>query len=306
MTQTNARSNGAVVVTGASSGIGRACALLLANRGFQVFASIRKEAEGQSLQKAGGGNVIPLLLDVTAPDLLASAGKTVAKAVGEAGLVGLVNNAGIGVSGPLEYLALEALRRQFEINVVGQIAVTQTFLPLLRQTRGRVINIGSVGDRITIPFGGALCGSKSAFATLTEALRLELHPWGMHVCLIEPGSIQTPAITKLRDDNEALLKRMPLEGVRLYGDMFRAFTRKALQREATGSPPEVVAEAVYHALTATHPKTRYPVGKDAALLVRLGRYVPDRLLDRLRLKLFGMPVAFGILTASAASVEAKQ
>ena len=199
------------------------------------------------------------------------------------------------------------LRRQFEINVVGQIPVTQTFLPLLRQARGRIINIGSVGDRITVPFGGALCGSKSAFATLTEALRLELHPWGMHVCLIEPGSIHTPAIAKLRDDNEALLKTPPAGGMRLYGDMFRTFTRNVLQRETHRQSAGSGCRSGFPCAYGHPPENTLSRWQRCGSLVRLGRYVPDRLLDRLRLKLFGMPVAFGALfTASAASVEAKQ
>jgi len=172
--------------------------------------------------------------------------------------------------------------------VFGQISVIQTFLPLLRQAKGRIINIGSIGDRITMPFGGALCASKSAFASLTEAMRLELSAWDIEVVLIEPASISTPAVDKIKTGNERHIAGLPAEGARLYASKFRQFTERAIEREKNGSQPEVVADVVYQALTARQPKTRYLVGKDSALLATLAKWAPDQLLDKIRLRIFGL------------------
>lgn len=209
--------------------------------------------------------------------------------------MGLVNNAGVGVSGPLEYLPLDDLRREFDVNVIGQIAVTQSFLPLLRLGKGRIVNIGSVGGRITMPFGGALCASKSAFASLTDALRMELHPWGLHVCLIEPAGISTPAVDKLMTDNENFIEKLPQKGAQRYADFFRTFTVRAVARERKGSSPDVVATAVLKALTASKPKVRYPVGNDSEILIMLPKLITERLLDQFRFRLFGLPSKFGVL-----------
>lgn len=286
----------AVLITGASSGIGRACALRLAAEGLTVFAAVRKPQDGLALQREAHGPVRPVLLDVTDGRSVESAAREVDAEVGRAGLAGLVNNAGVGHSGPLEYFPLDVMRRQFEINVLGPIAVTQAFLPLIRRARGRIVNMGSVGDRITMPFGGPLCASKRALAALTEAMRLELRPWGIHVCLIEPGSIATPAVEKFAAEGRKVLTELPPEGARRYGEMFRKFLDRAMARERAGSSPDVVATAVMRALAARRPRTRYVVGKDARLLARLAR-LPDRLLDGLRLRLFGLPTAFGALAA---------
>jgi NAD(P)-dependent dehydrogenase (short-subunit alcohol dehydrogenase family) len=298
--QANNPPRGAVVITGASTGIGRACALLLDQYGFQVFAGVRKEQDGQSLQSAASERLTPLLIDVTDASSIAQAAARVQESVGEAGLAGLVNNAGIGVSGPVEYLTLADLRMQFDVNVFGQIAVTQRFLPLLRQARGRIVNIGSIGDRITLPFGGALCASKSALASLNDALRMELRPWGLHVCLVEPATITTPAADKVQAASEALIEQLPREGAQQYASIFRTFTRRVVEREADGSPPEVVAAQVLRALTAARPKTRYLVGKNATRLSLLAWLMPERLLDQLRLRIFGLPTAFGALGTAPA------
>jgi NAD(P)-dependent dehydrogenase (short-subunit alcohol dehydrogenase family) len=288
-----------VVITGASSGIGRSCAVYLAKRGFRVFAGVRKMKDGEALRREAGDAVVPVEIDVTDGATIAAALERVGRALGERGLDGLVNNAGIGTAAPVEYMSTEVLRRQFEVNVFGQIAVTQAFLPLIRRGRGRIVNMGSVGGHIAIPFGGALCGSKSAFRSLNDALRLELRAFGIHVCLIEPGSIHTPAADKTLGDVEGIIRRLPPEGAARYGDRLREFTRRGSEREAKGSAPEVVAEAVHHALTARRPRARYPVGADATLLVTLPRILPDRVLDHVRLRLFGMPTGFGCEPATS-------
>ena len=284
---------GAVLVTGTSSGIGHVTALRLARAGFLVFAGVRRERDADELVREGGQRLLPVLIDVTETESINGAVGAVAAGLRGLLLRGLVNNAGIGISGPVETISLEEVHRQYDVNVIGQIAVTQAFLPLLRQGSGRVINICSVGDRITIPFGGVLCGCKRALAATSEALRLELHPWGLDVCMIEPGSIRTPAIDKTLGDVDGRVAAMSPLAASRYGEMLRRFTQRAVKQEANGSAPEVVAETILEALTAARPKTRYLTGKDAHLLAFLGRWIPDRMLDRLRLRMFGLPTRFG-------------
>ena len=277
-----------VVVTGASSGIGRACALKLVQAGFHVYAGVRQETDAASLLVEAPERLTPLFLDVGKAASIQAAAQRLTQELGATGLAGLVNNAGIGIAGPVECTPLEALRHQFEINVFGQIAVTQALLPLLRQGRGRIVNIGSIGDRIVVPFGGALCGSKSAFAALTHALRLELRASGMHVSLVEPASIATPAVDKVQADANALVDGMSPAHAHLYAHDLREFARRAMQRERNGSPPDVVGHAVLQALTARRPRARYLVGKDARMMASMSWLLPDRVLDAVRVKLFGL------------------
>lgn len=276
-----------VVITGTSSGIGRACVTRLVRAGFRVFAGVRKPKDAEALAREP--SVVPVEIDVTDDAAIRAAVDTVRAALAGGGLDALVNNAGIGVTAPVEYVRPEVLRRQFDVNVFGQVAVTQAFLPLIRQARGRVVNMGSVGSHIAIPFGGPLCASKSAFAALNDALRLELHPFGIHVVMIEPGSIRTPAVDKTLGDAERAIAELPREGAARYGAMMREFMKRGYERENNGSPPEVVADAVHEALTAAHPRARYVVGKDARLLATMPRLLPDGLLDRVRYRLFGIP-----------------
>ena len=285
----------AVVVTGTSSGIGRASALLLTKNGFTVFGGVRKPVDGEALAKEAGERLIPLQIDVTDHDGVAAAARLTASMLRERGLslYALVNNAGIGTSAPLEFQPLDDIRRSFEVNVLGQIAVTQAFLPLLRETRGRIVNICSVGDRIAIPFGGTLNGSKSAFAMMSESLRLELRPWGMYVVIIDHGAITTPAVDKTLGDPEGILRHMSPDAEHLYGRFFREFVSRASERERNGSPPDVVANAVLSALRDEHPNRRYVVGKGARTLATLPKVLPASLLDRVRMKIFGMPTRFG-------------
>jgi NAD(P)-dependent dehydrogenase (short-subunit alcohol dehydrogenase family) len=208
-------------------------------------------------------------------------------------LDGLVNVAGIGISGPLEYVTSTDLCRIFQVNVFGQLAVTQNFLPLIRKARGRIINMSSVGAHIALPFGGVLTASKGAFGLLSDALRMELRPFGIRVCVIEPASINTPAVEKTLGDVEGVIRRLPPDGARRYGEMLRAFTKRAYATELNGSAPEVVARAVHHALTARRPRIRYTVGKGAKLLTILPRLLPDYLLDSIRNRIFGLSAFIG-------------
>ncbi len=283
----------AVVVTGASSGIGRAAAMKLARSGFRVFAGVRKEEDAEALEEAAPARSLkPLFIDVTDEHLIASAASTVEEAVGGEGIAGLVNNAGIGEAWPLEYVPLEEFRRQFEVNVFGHLAVTQAFLPLIRAATGRIVIVGSVGGRITMPFGGTLSAPRRALVAVNDALRMELYPWGIHVVLIEGGSISTSAVDKLEAAAEATMEGLPAAGRARYADSYRTAVAHAVARTRAGSPPELVADAIFRALTEPTPKTRYPVGADARVLLALSEVLPDRLLDRLRFRIFGLQGKF--------------
>jgi NAD(P)-dependent dehydrogenase (short-subunit alcohol dehydrogenase family) len=285
------RHNGAVVITGTSSGIGRGSALLLARNGFQVFAGVRRPADGAALRSDAGAAVVPIILDVTDPASITAAEAEVNRQLNGRPLLGLVNVAGVGLAGPIEYVTPAELHRMFEIDVFGQIAVTQAFLPLIRKARGRIVNISSVGAHIAMPFGGVLGACKGALGLLSDALRLELRPFGVRVITIEPGAINTPAAEKTLGDVEGRIATLPPEGAKRYGAMWRRFTQRAMAMERGGSPPEVVAQTVHHALTARDPRPRYVVGKHARLLTTLSRILPDRELDAVRNRLFSLPAS---------------
>ncbi|MBX3013263.1 MAG: SDR family oxidoreductase [Caldilineaceae bacterium] len=268
---------GPVVITGASTGIGAACAQRLAQAGFQVFAGVRKPADGVALQASHPTGITPLLLDVTDAAQRNAAYAQVAAAVGEQGLVGLVNNAGIALGGPLEFLPLADLHRQMEVNVYGALGMIQSFLPLLRQARGRIINMSSISGLVANPFIGPYAASKYALEALSDALRLEVRPWGIAVVLIEPGSIETPIWQKGLDFADQLESGLPAQAHEHYGPIF-PFLRQLLAR-SKGTPVEAVAQAVEQALTAKQPKARYLVGKDAHWRLWIER-LPTRWRDR--------------------------
>lgn len=281
-------SNGTVVVTGASSGIGRASALVLARRGFAVFAGVRKQADAEAIRRDGGERIVPLLVDVTDATQVAHAAEEVSRAVGEHGLGGLVNNAGVGLVAPMECVSLDEVRRIFEVNLFGQLMLTQALLPSIRQARGRIVNVGSIGARIAMPFGGVLGATKSALASFNDALRIELRSSGIEVILIEPAAIDTPAVDKTLGAPDRMLAALPGDARARYQAPFRSFLERARAQEKHGSAPEVVAEVVARALTARTPRARYLVGKHARVLSWLPRLVPERMLDRVESRFFGL------------------
>ncbi len=289
-----------VVITGASSGIGRASVLRLIRAGWHVFATVRKSEDAEKLQSEGGAELTPLIMDVADRVSIVAAAEQVSSQLERRGLDGLVNVAGIGMVRPVEYAAPGDLQKIFDVNVFGQIAVTQAFLPLLREALGRIVNISSVGAHFALPFGGLLNSSKGAFGLLSDALRLELRPFGVRVCIIEPGAIQTPAVDKTLGHMQAVIDHLPAAGREQYGEMLKQFGIRANARQAEGSPPEVVAQAVHHALTASRPRIRYVVGKHAKLLSRLPRILPDRVLDAILLRMLGLPTKFGALVSTGA------
>jgi NAD(P)-dependent dehydrogenase (short-subunit alcohol dehydrogenase family) len=269
-----------VLITGASKGIGRACALRLHRLGMRVLAGVRSERDGEALRAATSDLLVPLRLDVTSEDDIAAAASRVDALTGGEGLHGLVNNAGVAVAGPLEFLPPAELRRQLEINVVGQVAVTQALLPAIRRARGRIVLIGSVSGRSALPFTGAYAASKHALEAVADALRVELRPSGIDVVIVEPGVIATPIWATSIETGMRLRAAMPPELERLYGARLDGIRRRA-ERGMGGLPPDVVARAVEHALTSRRPRTRYLVGRDARLRVALRLLLPDRWRDAL-------------------------
>jgi NAD(P)-dependent dehydrogenase (short-subunit alcohol dehydrogenase family) len=259
------------VVTGASSGIGGATALRLAHNGWRVYAGVRKA------EHAPDGTT-PLVFDVTDAGAIAAAVERVREDTDA--LHGLVNNAGITVPAPLEFLPLDELREQLEVNVIAQLGVTQAFLPLLRAGRGRIVNMGSISGRSALPFLGAYAASKFALEALTDSLRVELVPFGIHVAIVEPGTIATPIWRKGAERADKIAERMPARVAELYGPRIEAFRRAAAARGAQGASPDDVAAAVEHALASDKPRARYLVGKDAKLRARVQR-LPTGLRDRL-------------------------
>jgi NAD(P)-dependent dehydrogenase (short-subunit alcohol dehydrogenase family) len=281
------KTKGAVVITGASTGVGRATALLLDKQGYQVFAGVRREEDAESLKLNASSNLIPIILDVTELEQIKSAAEIVSQAVGEKGLIGLVNNAGILVDGPLEYLAIAELRWQFEVNVIGQVAVTQAFLPTIRKAKGRIINIGSVSGKVASPFFSALCASKFALEALTDALRMELTPWRIEVILIEPGSIASTAPDKVEVSLRKKLANMSPTAKAMYGDVYKLSLEQLIESNRMGIPPEEVARVIQKALEASKPKTRYFLSKqrfELSLLLMLAKILPDRVCDAIQLK----------------------
>lgn len=281
---------GAVVVSGASTGIGRATVLRLARAGHRVFAGVRKESDAESLRGEGVANVTPLLFDVTDAAALSAAAKTVAEEVGQAGLQGVVANAGVGVGGPLEFVDLDEVRRQLEVNVIGVLAVVQAFMPLVREGNGRVVITGSIAGRSAMPIVGPYVASKFALEGIAESMRRELWPWGIHVSLVEPGAIETPMMMeKSQTEGAEAIERLSPEARALYEPMGRTVLDVFAKFGKAAIPPERVAEVMEHALTARRPKARYLVGTDAKLQAFLVWLLPDRVRDAVIARLTGMP-----------------
>ena len=287
-----------VVITGASSGIGQSCVLRMSRAGWRVFATVRKAADRDRLQAAGVENVYPVMLDVEDGATIIAAAAQIESQLSGRGLDGLVNVAGIGIVRPIEYAPLREVRQIFEVNVFGQLAIIQAFSRLLRKQRGRLVNITSIGVNIAIPFGGLLNASKSAFGMLTDTMRLELHPFGVRVCTVEPGAIATPAVDKTLGDIERVIENLPADAQAQYGPMLRSFGRRAYAMEKSGSSPDVVARAVHHALTSSRPRIRYRVGKHAKLLATLPRMLPESILDAIRVRMFGLVAPGGTGTTA--------
>jgi len=255
------------IVTGASSGIGQACAVRLARAGWRVLAGVRREGDAPE-------GTEELLLDVTDAEQIRDAAERVDE------LNGLVNNAGIALGSPLELVPVDQLRHQLEVNLVGQVAVTQALLPPLRRAKGRIVFMGSIAGRSALPFLAPYAASKHALEAVADSLRLELKPFGIPVSIVEPGSIRTAIWGRSAARADELAATMDSEVAELYAERVAAFRSVALKRGEGGAPADRVAEVVEEALTAERPHARYLVGKDAKLRAGFER-LPDRLRDRI-------------------------
>jgi len=270
-----------VLVTGASTGIGRATALRLDGKGWRVFAGVRRDEDAESLREAGSERLTPLMLDVTDAGQIAAAAQRIDEQVGEAGLDGLVNNAGIAVFGPLETIPIGYFRRQVDLNLTAQLVVTQAMLAAIRRARGRVVFLSSIGGRMALPFGGPYHAAKFGLEAVADCLRQELRPWGIDVVAIEPGSIDTPIWERGQRIADEVAARAPAEQEALYGDAIERLREAARRTAQRGIAPQKVAATIERALTARRPRTRYLVGLDARGQALISRLLPDRLVDRI-------------------------
>lgn len=268
-----------VLLTGASTGIGRATALRLDGSGWRVFAGVRKPEDAEKLRGEASERLTPLILDVTEAEQVAAVAEQVERGSPE-GLDGLVNNAGVAVPGPLETMPLEDLRHQLEVNLVAYVGMTQALLPQIRKAEGRVVFLSSIGGRIAFPFGGPYHASKFATEAIGDVFRQELRPWGIEVAIIEPGSIDTPIWGRGQDKAEEIEAKSPQTSL-LYGAALEKFKKVIQDTAERGIPPEKVAKAIAHALESSRPKARYLVGLDAKLQARLKPLVPTTVLDRI-------------------------
>lgn len=283
---------GVVLVTGTSSGMGLATAVALVRAGYHVIGTVLAPHEADALcSRVPGGSVSVAVLDISDPARVRATVEWVhrlLRGAGVPGLAGLVNNAGVGVSGPMETIPMDRIRWQFEVNVFGQLDLVQALLPLLRSGSGRIVNIGSVGAWVTMPFGGPLTASKAAFRAFNDALRMELRPTGVTVVMLEPARVRTAAQHQLRSECDATLAAMSEGDLARYGDGYRTMIDSVLDQQERASSPEPVAEAVVRSLTARRPRSRQPIGRLSHVLGLFGRLLPNPVLDRLRYRVLGL------------------
>jgi len=272
----------AVLVTGASTGIGYAVSTLLASEGFTVYAGVRNDADSERLRAIAG--VAPLQLDVTDAEQIRDAAHIVRESGAQ--LRGVVNNAGIAIPGPLEFLPVDDLRRQFEVNFFGAIAVTQAFLPMLRSSKGRIVFMSSVSGQIASAFVGAYSSSKFALEAAADALRMELRGSGVGVSVIQPGNVDTPIWNKGRGQRDTLLAQAP-QVLEYYEKHLKALTKLSESQKLSGIDPAIVARDVLHALTSKKPRARYSVGSPAGWMRRIFTSLPEHMRDRTLMRRMG-------------------
>ena len=269
-----------VFITGTSSGIGEDAALRLDRLGHRVFAGVRRSADGEALAAGASGRLTPVLCDVADGASVGAAVRLIDEAVGSDGLQGLVNNAGVARAGPLEHLPIDEWRSQFEVNVIGQVAVTKAALPLIRRGQGRICFVGSVSGRLASPLMGPYAGSKFAIEGIAQALREELRPWDIAVSVVEPGPIKTPIWDKGRSYAAEMEERLGPEAMDRYRDQIEAAVKGIDTNERIGAPTSRTSDAIEHALLAPRPKHRYLVGAPARVVGPLTRFLPDKALGR--------------------------
>ncbi|MCZ8380149.1 SDR family oxidoreductase [Mycobacterium sp. CPCC 205372] len=266
-----------VVVTGASTGIGAATAREMGRRGFHVLAGVRRERDADAIRAPG---VEPVIIDVTDPEHIQALVARVRDDPQRRTLRALVNNAAVQANVPIEAFPLDEWRRMFEVNLFGQVAVTQALLPALLRSKGRVVNISSVGGRVAMPTYGPYAGTKFALEAVSDSLRRELAPSGVRVVVVEPGAVRTEMLGRAIETAAELVSAMTPEQRGRYGGLVHAVNAQASSSTESGLPASVAAGVIAKAVTARRPRTRYTVGRDAALITRMVRFLPDRALDR--------------------------
>jgi NAD(P)-dependent dehydrogenase (short-subunit alcohol dehydrogenase family) len=281
-------SRGYVVVTGTSTGIGAATALHLARNGFHVFAGVRRAEDGEAVRSQAPDRLTPLIIEVTDESTISAAAATVTDVVRDRGLTGLVNNAGIAKPAPIELQPMADFRTQLEVNLFGPVAMIQAFLPLIRRGRGRIVNVGSIGGMLVLPLNGAYSASKFGIRAISDALRLELRQWGIHVSLIEVAPVKTAIFGKTYAELDALEGKLGEAGYRRYEQQIAAVRKATEAAAADADPPVVIARSILHALTSDKPKTRYLVGHGGKQ-VALAAALPDRARDRALVRELGLP-----------------
>jgi len=265
------------IITGASTGIGAATARELARRGFHVLAGVRRDRDADAIR---GPGIEPLIIDITKPDhIRALAARVHGDPQGRA-VRALVNNAAMAVNAPVEAFAIDAWRRLFEVNFFGHVAVTQALLPALIRSKGRVVNISSVGGRIAMATYGPYAGTKFALEAVSDSLRREIAPFGVQVVVVEPGAVRTEMAGRAIAAAHELASTMTPEQSQRYGGLVQAVAAQTASFTEAGLPAEAAASVIAKAVTARKPRTRYTIGRDAALLTLLARILPDRMLDR--------------------------
>jgi NAD(P)-dependent dehydrogenase (short-subunit alcohol dehydrogenase family) len=279
--EANPDRNELIVVTGASTGIGAATVKELAHQGFHVLAGVRREADADALRALGIAGIEPRILDITVEsDVVAIADRVDHDAAGRP-LRALVNNAGIAINAPVESLPITQWRQQFEVNLFGHIAMTQALLPALLKSSGTVVNVSSVGGKVVLPTYGAYAGSKFALEAVSDALRREVGTAGIKVVVVEPGAVKTEIAERGIATSEALMADMTTTQLARYGGLMDAVTAQARSFNETGVSADAAARVIAKAVTASRPRTRYTIGRDAAILLRISRFISDRTLDRI-------------------------
>ncbi len=273
--------NRGIIITGAGTGIGRLTALNLAREGYRVFAGVLEDQEAATLKQEARGFLEPLRLDVTSAADIAAAQKKVRAELGADGLAALINNAGIVVLSPAEFVPLKDLRSNMEVNYFGQVAMLQAFLPMIRASKGRVITVGSISAHFAAPFQGAYVASKAALNGFNHSLRMELGLWGIPVSIIEPGGVATPLWESTQAAAEKRFDSLSKEAQDLYRPFLDSVRAAADKLRGKRVQPDEVYRAIHHALTARRPKSRYLVGSDAKAQNIMARFLPDLFRDRL-------------------------
>ena len=275
---TQSHQNELIVVTGASTGMGAATARELARRGYQVLAGVRRQTDADQIRAV---NVEPVIIDITEADDIEALAARIAADPLERPLRAVVNNAGVAINAPVEALPLDQWRQQFEVNLFGHVAVTQAVLPFLRDSRGRIVNISSLGGKVAMGTYGAYAGAKFALEAVSDALRRELAPSGVQVVVVEPGGVKTEMTGRGTERATKFVRQMEPSQRMIYGDLMQAIIGQAASFNESGVDADKAALVIADATTTRRPRTRYTIGRNAAVLTRLSRVLSDRALDRM-------------------------